>query len=57
MPDYKELYLKLFRASEQAIHTHMTAQRECEELYISEQNAKLNVVSILPDNKKSTEDT
>lgn len=57
MPDYKELYLKLFRASEQAIHTLMTAQRECEELYISEQNAKLNVVSILPDNKKSTEDT
>lgn len=33
MPDYKEMYLKLFRASEQAISTLIAAQRECEEMY------------------------
>jgi len=36
MPDYKEMYLKIFRASEQAIDLIIRAQRECEELYISE---------------------
>ncbi len=36
MPDYKELYLKLFRASETAVRVLLDAQRECEELYIAE---------------------
>lgn len=36
MPDYKEMYLKLFRASEEAVNTLIAAQRECEELYISQ---------------------
>lgn len=35
MPDYKELYLKLFRATEAAIDLLIAAQRECEELYLS----------------------
>lgn len=35
MPNYKDLYLKMFRASEQAIHLLIAAQQECEELYIS----------------------
>lgn len=35
MPDYKEMYLKLFRASEEAVNLLIAAQRECEELYIS----------------------
>ena len=35
MPDYKELYLKLFRASEQAINILIAAQRDCEELVLS----------------------
>lgn len=34
MLSYKELYLKMFRASEQAIQILITAQRECEEQYI-----------------------
>ncbi len=34
-PDYKELYFKLFRASEQAIRLLIAAQQECEELYLS----------------------
>ena len=34
MPDYKELYLVLFRASEQAIRLLIEAQQRCEELYL-----------------------
>ena len=33
--DYKELYLKLFRATEAAIRLLVEAQRECEEAYLS----------------------
>ena len=35
MPDYKEMYLKMVRASEKAINILIEAQRECEELYLS----------------------
>lgn len=48
MPDYKEMYLTLFRATEQAINTLIEAQRACEELYISESETELQVVP-LPD--------
>lgn len=36
MIDYKELYLRMFRATEKAINIMMEAQRECEELYCEE---------------------
>lgn len=32
--DYKEMYLKMVRASEDAIRIHVKAQRECEEMYM-----------------------
>ena len=48
MPDYKKRYLKLFQATEQAINTLIEAQRECEELYISEPETELRVIS-MPD--------
>ena len=35
MPDYKEMYLSLFRATEKAINLLIAAQQECEELYLS----------------------
>lgn len=35
MPDYKEMYLKMARASEQAIRILIKAQQECEETYLS----------------------
>ena len=35
MPNYKEMYLKMMRASEQAIRTLIKAQQECEEMYVS----------------------
>lgn len=47
MPDYKEMYLTLFRATEQAINTLIEAQRECEELYISEPETELRVIPLL----------
>lgn len=34
-PNYKEMYLKLFRASENAINLLVSAQQECEEMYLS----------------------
>ena len=33
-PDYKEMYLKMVRASEDAINILIEAQRECEEMYM-----------------------
>lgn len=56
MPNYKEMYLKLFRASEQAINTLITAQRECEELYISQPEPNLKLLTISAENKKSMEE-
>lgn len=37
MPDYKELYLKMMRASEEAIRILIEAQQECEELYLQDE--------------------
>lgn len=37
MPDYKEMYLKMLRASEEAIRALIRVQRECEEMYVSEE--------------------
>ena len=54
MPDYKEMYLtlfRLFRATEQAINTLIEVQRACEELYVSEPETELRVVP-LPDRTK-----
>ena len=55
MPDYKEMYLKMFRASEEAINILITAQQECEELYINQPEPELMVVP-LPSEKKKSDD-
>lgn len=34
MEDYKSMYYRLLRATEDAIQTLIKAQRECEEMYI-----------------------
>lgn len=36
MPDYKQLYLKMFAATEDAINMLIATHRECEELYLSQ---------------------
>ena len=46
MPDYKEMYLKMVRATEQAICILVQAQQECEELYISAPEPELEVLDI-----------
>lgn len=46
MPDYKKMYFTLFHATEQAINTLIEAQRECEEMYFSEPEAELRVISL-----------
>ncbi|NLT57929.1 MAG: hypothetical protein GXX99_03090 [Clostridiales bacterium] len=52
MPDFKEMYLKMFSASEQAITILIEAQRACEELYIPSPQPELEVVSLPTENKK-----
>lgn len=34
MPDYKEMYYTLFRASEKAVNILLEAQQRCEEMYL-----------------------
>jgi len=34
MPDYKEMYFHLFRATERAINLLIQAQQDCEEMYL-----------------------
>ena len=46
MPDYKEMYLKLFRASEEAVNVLIAAQRECEELYVSAPESELKIITL-----------
>lgn len=46
MPDYKEMYLKLFRATEEAVNLLIDAQQACEELYISAPEPQLKVVAL-----------
>lgn len=44
MPDYKEMYLTMVRASEGAINTLVEAQRKCEEVYISSPDPEIVVL-------------
>lgn len=45
MPDYKEMYLRMMDASEKAINLLITAQQECEEMYLSEKEPELKIFS------------
>ena len=44
MPDYKEMYQRMVRASEAAINILIEAQRECEELYINSPEPQISVL-------------
>jgi hypothetical protein len=56
MPNYKEMYLTMFRASEQAANILLTAQQECEEHYISSPEPEFKVVALPTENKKSVDE-
>lgn len=45
MPDYKELYIGLFRATEKAINILVEAQRKAEEQYLSSPEVAMSVLS------------
>lgn len=49
MPDYKEMYLKLFRATENAMRILEEAQLECEEMYISSPEPEIRLLEDLTD--------
>lgn len=51
MPDYKEMYLTLFRATEDAVRTLIAAQCACEEAYLSSPEVELLVVENLNEEK------
>ena len=40
MPDYKEMYLIMVRAAEQAQNILIEAQQKCEEMYLDAQDAE-----------------
>jgi hypothetical protein len=56
MPDYKEMYLKLFQASEQAANILIAVQRECEALYISSPKPELQVIPLPSKNNASIDE-
>jgi len=56
MPDYKEMYLKMFRASEQAVNILITAQRECEELYVSSPEPELKLIPLPSGNDRGMDE-
>jgi len=55
MPDYKEMYIKMFLASEKALNIIINAQKECEELYIANPPPEFKVVSFSAENSKKTD--
>lgn len=56
MPNYKEMYLKMFRAAEEAVNILITAQRECEEIYISSPEPEFQVIPLPSENNRNADD-
>lgn len=56
MPDYKEMYLKIFRLSEQAANILITARRECEELTVSLPESEVRTISLSREDKKGVDE-
>ena len=40
MPDFEEMYYTLMRASEEALRIMIEAQKECEEMYIAQEESE-----------------
>ena len=53
MPDYKEMYLHLFRETERAKSILIDAQRQCEEIYI---NSPEPEITLLPKPEKEEDE-
>ena len=46
MPDYKEMYLTLMRATEGALNLLIDAQRKCEQMYIEDKESKADAEAL-----------
>lgn len=46
MSDYREMYLKLFRATEAAAACLIAAQQECEEMYVRATEPEIKIIPI-----------
>ena len=44
MANYKEMYLKMMRASEEALRILIQAQQECEEMYLSAPEPEIIII-------------
>lgn len=53
MANYREMYVKMAAACEQALRLLIAAQQECEELYISASEGELRIIQKPAENKKS----
>ncbi len=51
MPDYKEMYLTLFRDTAKAISILQLAQQKTEEIYISDESSSEGIMILLNSNK------
>lgn len=40
MPDFEEMYYTLMRASEEALRIMIEAQKECEKMYIAQEESE-----------------
>ena len=56
MSDYREMYLKMVKASEQAVNILIAAQQACEELYITLPEMRLAVVPLSAKKEACTEE-
>lgn len=52
MPNYKEMYLTLFRASEKAVNIIIEAQKEVEEFYINSPDPEILIIPTNNDDDK-----
>ena len=43
MPDYKEMYFKMVKATEDAMRILIKAQQDCEEMYVSSKEPEIYV--------------
>lgn len=55
MVDYKEMYIRLFKATAAAITFLEEVQRECEEMYLAGTDEEVKILPFKPDTEKSTD--
>ncbi len=51
LPDYREMYYKMINATERAMNILIDAQRECEEIYLKNDDTPIVIAQI---NKKKS---